>query len=220
MSNQRQLQIDEVTKLNNDLKRENERKEEEIKGLKLTIENNKIMLEKSQKTVEENDQIIRYLNQNINQASLPFNTMMKQPENFSNLSTLRKHPQFNSSNVFHQEDHRTEVVNTENSYKPYFNSNAFQTQGSIGNLQNINSGNNVSYAKNNEFIMPFTNLTKFTDKNSVSDNLQSFKSNSGNYANYETHSKTFIFNLLEFDKSLKGDGVRQSTSVNSLLSII
>jgi spindle assembly abnormal protein 6 len=83
---QKQLQIEDCSKIVNEIKKDNEKKEEEIKSVKLENENLRLKLEESQKLIETNNQVINFLNQKCNESYAPF-------KNFSNMLN------YNTSNV-------------------------------------------------------------------------------------------------------------------------
>ena len=83
---QKQSQVDDCSKILMEIKKDNEKKEEEIKTVKLENENLRLKLEESQKLIETNNQVINFLNQKCNESYAPF-------KNFSNILN------YNSSSV-------------------------------------------------------------------------------------------------------------------------
>jgi spindle assembly abnormal protein 6 len=81
---QKQVQIDELTRNLNDIKRDNEKKDEEIKGLLMTIEKFKLELTDTKKMLAECESVIRFINQKQNEKFLPFGQMMKTNMGMSN----------------------------------------------------------------------------------------------------------------------------------------
>ena len=65
-------------------KRENEKKDEEIKGNKANLEFYKLKLEEGEKVCEENAKVIRFLNQKLNESYQPFKNILKNLEIFIN----------------------------------------------------------------------------------------------------------------------------------------
>ena len=73
--NQKQMLLDEQNRTIKDMKRESEAKEQEIAGLKNQVSNYNNKLNEDEKIIEENKQMILYLNKNINENSNnPFRT--------------------------------------------------------------------------------------------------------------------------------------------------
>lgn len=144
---QRQNQIDDLTRGLNDLKRDLERKDDELKNVKLSNEDLKNKLEEASNMIADNQRVIEFLNKTLTKAREPLTRIMKSDTDLTPLNKIDGFTEglqgINNNNM-----NTPNVFNTTNSSanKYYFNSNAFQTQGSVGKT-------------NENFIMPFTRLT-------------------------------------------------------------
>lgn len=212
LSSQRLNQIDEQQKIINENKREIEKRDEEIKLMKFNNDSYKSKLEEAQKLLEDNEKLIRYLNQNMN------NTLLNKPLAFNNnnilsletnninnslqfkktgggmLETLNNHRSLNTNNNNLVSINNDLLMTEGTSYKPLFSSNAFQTQGNLNT--NNNNYNNYNNNDNFETIKPFTNFTtnnNYFEKNKdqIEDNLNY---NNNNINNNNTYNKNTFNN--------------------------
>jgi len=147
---QTQGQVEELSKTVNELKRNLDLKEEEFRNTKKYIDNIKENLNEAAKQSEEQEKVIRFLNQKVNDSYTPYKTLFK--KDFEPFEIRKGNNYFNTgggginqnnnyddnaglaTNNFGnktQKENYTNIFNSDNSYKPYFNSNAFQTQGSL-----------------------------------------------------------------------------------------
>lgn len=148
MINQKQIAMDEFTKNNLDLKREIEKKDDEIKSDKFQLENYKSKLEEAQKLLEENEKVIRFLNSNLNASYLPFKNVLKNETTLGNatfnsqLNNLRKTKEenhsllnnnYNFTNNNQINTNEMNYANTASSFakQPHFNSMAFNSATSF-----------------------------------------------------------------------------------------
>lgn len=151
---QKQNQIDDITKNLTEIKRNLDQKDEELKNSTKYIESLKNNINETYKNTEEQEKVIRFLNQKVNDSYTPYKTLFK--KDFESFEIRKGNPMFSTNcedlktNNFSTQGYMTNnnlkenfnntnnnnlnnnnVFNSDNSYKPYFNSNAFQTQGSL-----------------------------------------------------------------------------------------
>jgi spindle assembly abnormal protein 6 len=252
--NQKQISSEDLIKNINELKREVERKEEEVKSCKSTLDLYKLKIEEGEKKLEENSNVISYLNQRLNESYMPFKTLVKGDtlnninmgatfsSGFNNLgSTGNSNNLMNNINTnvpissvrnLRERDRPEETAQIENNKfsefqntggssfgkQAYFNSLAFQSQGSFNNnfsnpVYNLNTqsqnqsqgsqGGNMNSYNFQGMILPETNFTNYS-KNlpGTSGNLTKEKSfpvynNNGPLSNTLTSNKnTTSGNLL------------------------
>lgn len=158
LTNQKQGQIDEITKEMNDLKRNFDLKEEELRNTKKYIDSLKENLGEAAKQSEEQEKVIRFLNQKVNDSYTPYKTLFK--KDFEPFEMRKGNSYFNTVGKFNQNNFEenanmgtnnyntngfmnNNVFNSDNSYKPYFNSNAFQTQGSLNEKEKNFDGKRI-----------------------------------------------------------------------------
>lgn len=136
-------------------------KEEELRNTKKYIDNIKENLGEAAKQSEEQEKVIRFLNQKVNDSYTPYKTLFK--KDFEPFEIRKGNNYFNTTGGVNNnqnnydenaglgtnnfgnktmKENYNNVFNSDNSYKPYFNSNAFQTQGSLNEKEkNFNEGN-------------------------------------------------------------------------------
>lgn len=169
--NQKQANVDELTKTVNELKRNLDLKEEELRNTKKYIDNLKENLSEAAKQSEEQEKVIRFLNQKVNDSYTPYKTLFK--KDFEPFEIRKGNNYFNTTGGINQnnyednvglntnnfgnktlkEQNYNNVFNSDNSYKPYFNSNAFQTQGSLNEKEkNFAEGNSYNFIFNQSYI--------------------------------------------------------------------
>jgi len=128
-------------------------------------------LNEAAKQSEEQEKVIRFLNQKVNDSYTPYKTLFKKDfepfeirkgntffntvgginnnQNFNNyeennLALGNTHNFTNKGGLLKDNinnNNYNNVFNSDNSYKPYFNSNAFQTQGSLNEKEKNFEGN-------------------------------------------------------------------------------
>ena len=141
--------------------KENEKKDEQIKSFKLENENLKLKLEESQKIIESNNQVIKFLNQKCNENYVPYN-------NFSNLLN------FNSSNA-------NSAIGTGNSIKTIFPESNNLTEKYQFNTNNFNE---IQSKSNNVLNEKFqSNTNNYNEIQSKSNLLNNFNPNYKVYNN-------------------------------------
>jgi len=179
------LANEEISKTLAELKREFEKKEDEINTNKIQVDNYKNKLEEAQKLLEENEKVIRFLNSNLNASYLPFKNVLKNETtlgsvNITNqLNTMRKTKEENQNFLnTNQLNSDINFSNTATSFAkgaPNFNSLAFNSGNNFGSIQtgqmnnkytsNANSSNihqKTQSANNlNAMILPETNFTGY-----------------------------------------------------------
>ena len=168
------IQRDEQNKTIKDLKRDNETKEQEIIGLKNQINNYNNKLNENEKLIEENKQMILYLNKNLNEnsknpfksrfnnySSLDINNM----NNMNNLNTMN----LKSNNIEPNTNLNLNNINTFSNNNNDIEQN-FGIHSQISNKQlniNNNTNTNNNYLQNSlssnasGMIMPETNFTGY-----------------------------------------------------------
>lgn len=260
--NQKQSSSEDLIKNINDLKREIERKDEEVKSCKSTLDLYKLKIEEGEKKLEENSNVISYLNQRLNESYMPFKTLVK-GDNMSNninmgatfssgfnnlgntgtsnilMNNINSNVPLSSVRSLKDRERSEDIVQGEN-YKfnefqntgsssfgkqAYFNSLAFQSQGSFNNnfsnpVNNLNTqsqnqsqgshGGNMNGYNFQGMILPETNFTNYS-KNLVvaSGNISKEKNlpvfiNSGQLSNTLTSNKnTTSGNLLSKSQNKK-----------------
>jgi len=193
---ERQNKIDEITRNTNDIKRDLDKKEEEIRNNKLENENLRLKLEESGKLLENNKQLIEYLNSKINEKyggikdlSLKYNT------NLGTTNTTKPISSFpDTSSAFGDN-------NINNNYM--MNTNPFNEVKNP--LLNTNYQMNSVYSSSNTkkdddlFVKPMTNFTKKNDTLTSNVNTNFFDNNKfssyGMNQNPESFGTTNLTNL-------------------------
>ena len=175
---QKQISYEDLIKNINELKREVEKREEEVKSGKVTMDLYKSKIEEGEKKLEENSNVISYLNQRLNESYMPFKTMAKSDVNMgatfssgfnnnnlgNNLgNNINSNVPLSSVRNFRDreetynldKDKNPDFQNTGSSFgkQPYFNSMAFQSQGSFNYNFSNPGANNVVTANNNSVSM-------------------------------------------------------------------
>jgi spindle assembly abnormal protein 6 len=159
---QKQNLIDEHSRGINELKREIEKREEEIIMGYKTVDGLKSNLEECRRVIEDNEKMIRFLNKNLNESFNPFRNFLDQNAMTMNhnkkdiqqltTETNQNQPQLQTELTYKNENF---VSGSSFGKQPYFNSDAFQSL----NFGNPGSNNNVH--PTGGFIMPETNFTNF-----------------------------------------------------------
>lgn len=151
------------------MKKDFEKKEEEIKNSKLENENLKLKLEESQKLIESNNQLIKYLNQNINESYNPYKTFnsLVQTSEKPPLPTYKKTQDqgpnllMNSDKFSFNQGYQTNQLNNNiNFTSSIVPSEKNQTLSGLKDTYKGYSGNTQEIPNSNEFIKPLTNFSK------------------------------------------------------------
>jgi hypothetical protein len=139
---QKQTQIDDITRLLNDFKRDLEKKEEEIKAVKLENENQRLILKESKEQIEQNNNVISYLNQKLNENS----SISKNFNNILNFNAANLNTGLNSGvGMNYNSSVKTSFPDSNKLVEKYeLNSNAFnEIQSKNQVLSNLNNNYKV-----------------------------------------------------------------------------
>lgn len=174
---ERQVQLDEANRVSADLRRELDRKDEELRNSAKQIDGYKAKLDEAKKVIEENENVIRFLNKNINDSYQPYRNIIKREANSGEdiyLSTMR--------NRNSREAKSEDAFASSFAKQPHFNSNFFQTQE--GNAFQSSGGQF-------NMVMPDTNFTNYKKGLGRQTEMASGQANSTNSlnTNFETTSK-------------------------------
>ncbi len=142
-----------------------------MRNVKKYIDSLKENLNEASKQSEEQEKVIRFLNQKVNDSYTPYKTLFKNDfepfelrkgnnffntagglNNINNNQNFNNHEEnnmglgnthnFSNKGGMIKDNNYNNVFNSDNSYKPYFNSNAFQTQGSLNEKEKNFEGKN------------------------------------------------------------------------------
>ena len=146
---QKQIILDEQSRTISEIKRENEKKEEEKNGLTIQLNSYKDKLNEDEKIIEENNQMIQYLNKNLNDnLNSPFMSRF----NYTGMNNNN----ISNNNYFGFDSNRMKNDNDDKEYYSSIKSNNNNFHNSLGGS---NDNDNDNY-----FIMPETNFTGFQFK--------------------------------------------------------
>ncbi len=174
--NQKQITSDELLKNYNELKREIEKKEDDLKSYKEKNEIMKAKLEEGEKKLEENCNVITYLNQRLNETYMPFKTLLKGENNFmpvpTGLNSVRtfskEENNFNNNNYSNNHFSHSPNYIENNKINDFNNTNSSFGKGNqnySNSVPNSNFNSNAFQSQDNfsnaGMILPETNFTNF-----------------------------------------------------------
>ena len=171
---QKQIVIDEQARNINDLKRDIDSKDKEINSLKNQISNYSMKLNENEKLIEENKQMILYLNKNINDnTNNPFRsrinnndfqmTLNNNNNNLNNFDNFNK-TEFNNKNMFYGTVNPSKNISN-NNYA--IGEDLSNTQSNTKLNNNLNINNNylqnslMNSSTNSGMILPETNFCNY-----------------------------------------------------------
>jgi hypothetical protein len=153
---QKQNQIDDLTRNLNEIKRDLDRKDDDIRSLKQTNENLKNKFDDAIKQLEEKESVIRFLNQDINKQKAE---QMRRPILGGTTSDIRG--EIIQGNLMTSTDSFTKPTNFN-----FTSGGGNNFQSNVGYREfggTVNTGNMSNAMSNNEFIMPMTNLAGYSE---------------------------------------------------------
>ena len=170
---QKQIVIDEQARNINDLKRDIDSKDKEINSLKNQISNYSMKLNENEKLIEENKQMILYLNKNINDnTNNPFRSRINNNDfqmtlnnnnNLNNFDNFNK-TEFNNKNMFYGTVNPSKNISN-NNYA--IGEDLSNTQSNTKLNNNLNINNNylqnslMNSSTNSGMILPETNFCNY-----------------------------------------------------------
>lgn len=195
LTNQKQAVVDEQQRTLNDYKRDSETKDREITSLKNQLTTFSMKLNDNEKIIEENKQMIIYLNKNLNEAnSNPFKSRMGGISGMNPMSnTMSGSPFVNMQNSMSSLSHKGGLGNTltnQNTYQvnPYTNQpNLNSISGNNNN--NMNISNNMTNSNNN--LPSNNNFNNYEQPGNTANNYMSEQFGGSEYNNNNLQQSNF-----------------------------
>ena len=184
LTHEKEMQIEDQLRLIDDAKRESDLKDKEISALKNQLSGYSIKISENEKLIEDNKQMIMYLNKTKNDnMNNPFRSRFMNNNNNGNF--MGNDSKGNNTNQFNPLNTNNSNFNTQNNnFNPNNNNNItssnFNTNNNFNTLNNYNPNNNLNKNTFNNTENNFNpNNNNFNTNNIYSNNY----SNTGNYFN-------------------------------------
>ena len=212
LTNQKQSLLDDQIRSVSDLKRDNETKEREIAGLNNEIASLKIKLSDNEKIIEDNKQMLMYLNKKVNDSmSRPFRSVVSDPMMQTSQSSYTKTNNFATNNNF---------SSTYNNFNPDTNyQNNFKYTGTnMKDYEQFSNSQNQMQSSNNSsglIIMPETNFCGYKPSTKMANTIDKYCANTANSSlngNLLNHKYGMMSSTISNDRS--SDVMRNSNNDN------
>ena len=211
LTNQTQRLLDDQIRSVSDLKRDNEIKQREIAGLNNEIASLKLKLSDNEKIIEDNKQMLMYLNKKVNDSmSKPFRSVVSDPMMQTSQSSYTRTNNFATNNNFSSTyNNFNPDTNYQNNFK-YTNMNEYE--------QFSNSQQNQMQTSNNSsglIIMPETNFCGYKPSAKMASTIDKYCANTANSSlngNLLNHKYGMMSSMISNDRS--SDVMRNSNTNN------
>ena len=220
LTNQKQSLLDDQIRALNELKRDNEIKQREIAGLNNEISSLKLKLSDNEKIIEDNKQMLMYLNKKVNDSmSKPFRSVVSDPMMQTSQSSYTRTNNFATNNNF---------SSTYNNFNPDTNyqNNFKYTATNINDYMNeqfsnsgINQQNQMQSSNNSSglIIMPETNFCGYKPSAKMAGTIDKYCANTANSSlngNLLNHKYGMMSSTISNDRT-PSDIMKNSNSNNN-----
>ena len=220
LTNQKQSLLDDQIRALNELKRDNEIKQREIAGLNNEISSLKLKLSDNEKIIEDNKQMLMYLNKKVNDSmSKPFRSVVSDPMMQTSQSSYTRTNNFATNNNF---------SSTYNNFNPDTNyqNNFKYTATNINDYMNeqfsnsgMNQQNQMQSSNNSSglIIMPETNFCGYKPSAKMAGTIDKYCANTANSSlngNLLNHKYGMMSSTISNDRA-PSDIMKNSNSNNN-----